>query len=206
MANQYGFYFATDKCVGCNTCRVVCKDYFDLNLGQNYRRVLDYEGGNWQKDGEAWKPDVFSYCISLSCNHCDDPACVKACPTNAMHKRDDGFVVVDQERCLGCRYCEMCCPYGAPQFDTKQKVMSKCHGCHERVMNGRKPVCVESCPQRALEFGSVEQLRAKYGAEASIAPLPSARKTKPNLIVATNRVTRPSSDITGNLQNKSEVK
>lgn len=206
MEKQYGFYVDISKCVGCNTCSVACKDFYDLAVGQNFRRILDYEGGNWVKKDNGWKQNIFSYYVSISCNHCDDPKCVEACPTEAMHKRDDGFVVVDQEDCAGCRYCEMACPYGAPQFDKKEKVMSKCHGCFSRVSEGRLPVCVESCPQRVMEFGFVDELRIKYGNDAAIAPLPSPILTKPNLILSGNRTVRASGDTTGNLQNKNEVK
>lgn len=206
MTKQYGFYVDTDKCVGCNTCRVACKDFYNLELGQNYRRVLDYEGGNWTKQNNGWKPEIFAYYVSISCNHCSEPACVKGCPTGAMHKREeDGFVVVNQDVCVGCRYCEMRCPYGAPQFDSEKKVMSKCHGCFDRVAVGKLPICVQSCPQRALDFGLIEELRAKYPGSADVAPLPSSTLTKPNLIVSGNKNLRPSGDTTGNLQNKKEV-
>jgi anaerobic dimethyl sulfoxide reductase subunit B (iron-sulfur subunit) len=206
MSKQYGFYVDTDKCVGCNTCRVACKDFYDLDLGQNYRRVLDYEGGNWTKRDNGWLPEVFAYYVSISCNHCSDPACVSGCPTGAMHKREeDGLVVVNQDVCVGCRYCEMRCPYGAPQFDHKKKVMSKCHGCFDRVAAGKLPICVQSCPQRALDFGPMEELRARYQGSADVAPLPSPEITKPNIIIAGNKNLRPSSDRTGNLQNKNEI-
>ena len=203
---QYGFYIDTSKCTGCNTCRIACKDFYDLDLGVNFRRVNEYEGGNWAKTREGWHPDIFAYYVSISCNHCEQPACTKACPTGAMHKRnEDGLVVVDQSVCIGCRYCEMACPYGAPQFDANKKVMSKCDGCFERIPLGRKPICVEACPMRAIEFDTVENLRAKYGVLAGIAPLPSPEKTKPSLVIGSNRKARPCGDNSGNLQNKLEV-
>lgn len=206
MGTQYGFFVDVSKCAGCNTCRVACKDFYDLDLGQNFRRVLDYEGGNWAKEGEGWSPEVFAYYTSISCNHCENPVCATACPTGAMHKREeDGLVVVDQGECIGCRYCEMACPYGAPQFDRKRKVMSKCHGCFDRIEMSRKPICVEACPQRALDFGPIDEQRAKYGNNASIAPLPSQDLTNASLVIKINKNVRPSGDTTGNLQNKKEV-
>ncbi len=78
-----------------------------------------------------------------------------------MHKRDDGFVVVNEDVCIGCRYCHMACPYGAPQYNAAKGHMTKCDGCHSRVADGKKPICVESCPLRALDFGPIERAAQK---------------------------------------------
>lgn len=204
---QYGFYFDSSRCTGCKTCAMACKDFYDIGTDRDWRRVYEYAGGNWMqnKDG-SWQPDVFSYYMSISCNHCDKPACVAACPTGAMHKREqDGLVAVNQERCIGCQYCGMACPYGAPQYDSSKKVMSKCHGCYVRVEQGKRPVCVEACPLRVLDFGPIEELRKKYGHEASIAPLPSAQMTAPNLVIRPNATARASGDKQGRLINMREI-
>ncbi|WP_067582025.1 DMSO/selenate family reductase complex B subunit [Endozoicomonas ascidiicola] len=205
---QYGFYFDSSRCTGCKTCSLACKDFYDISVDRDWRRIYEYGGGDWEqnKDG-TWEHNVFSYYTSLSCNHCDSPACVKACPTGAMHKREqDGLVAVDQDRCIGCQYCSMACPYGALQYDAEKKVMSKCHGCYERVAEGSKPVCVDACPLRALDFGPIDELRAKYGSEASIAPLPDAGMTSPNLVIKPNVHSKPSGDKSGSVQNSREVK
>lgn len=152
-----------------------------------------------------YQQNVFAYYLSISCNHCDDPACAKVCPSGAMHKREDGFVVVNEEVCIGCRYCHMACPYGAPQFDEVKGHMTKCDGCYERVAEGKKPICVESCPLRALDMGPIEELRAKYGTLAEIAPLPSAEYTHPNIVLKLNANSRPVGDTTGHLANPEEV-
>lgn len=121
---QYGFYVDSSRCSGCKTCQVSCKDNKDLEVGPKLRRVYEYGGGSWVKEGESWHHDTFTYYLSIACNHCDEPACVSGCPTGAMHKRkDDGLVLVDGSVCVGCRYCEMRCPYGAPQFDAQANVM-----------------------------------------------------------------------------------
>lgn len=204
---QYGFFVDSTKCTGCKTCQLSCKDDNDLGIDRDWRRVYEYGGGNWieNEDGTVHQ-DVFSYYLSIACNHCEKPACAKACPTGAMNKRQkDGLVVVDQTICVGCRYCEMACPYGAPQFDAEKKVMSKCDGCFDRLEQGKKPVCIESCPLRALDFGPMDELRTKYGTNANIAPLPDPSQTNPSLIVKASRHGRPSGDTTGRIINTREV-
>ncbi len=117
---QYGFYFDSTKCTGCKTCQVSCKDEKDLDLGPKFvgYTSLVVEVGNSKG---IWQQNVYSYYLSISCNHCSNPTCVAGCPTGAMHKREqDGLVVVDQTICVGCRYCELRCPYGAPQYDEKK--------------------------------------------------------------------------------------
>ena len=110
-----------------------------------------------------------------------------------MHKRsEDGLVVVDEDLCIGCKACAMACPYGAPQYDSRKGHMTKCDGCYQRVGEGKKPVCVESCPLRALDFGPIDELRAKYGALAAVAPLPSSKFTVPSIVIKPNPNARPS--------------
>ncbi|CAM3550961.1 DMSO/selenate family reductase complex B subunit [Parendozoicomonas haliclonae] len=204
---QYGFYVDTSKCTGCKTCQVSCKDDNDLPIGVNWRRVYEYGGGDWVKHEDGtYTNDVFTYYMSISCNHCATPACTKACPTGAMHKREqDGLVVVNGDVCVGCRYCEMACPYGAPQYNHEKKHMTKCDGCFDRVEQGKKPICIESCPLRALDFGPIDELRAKYGDRADVAPLPNPSLTNPSLIIGTCRNSRLTGDETGKIQNPTEV-
>lgn len=192
MSKQYGFYINTATCSGCKTCMVACKDRSDLPDGVKWRRVYEYAGGSWSDNGDGTHAnDVFSYYASISCNHCSHPVCVKACPTGAMHKRrSDGLVHVDQSICIGCESCARACPYDAPQIDPERKVMTKCDGCYDRVAKGLRPSCVDSCPMRALDFGLIEELRAKYGDNADIQPLPSSSVTSPNLVVKKNRNAR----------------
>ncbi len=203
---QFGFFVDTSKCTGCKTCQISCKDEKDLDIGPKFRRVYEYTGGDWIKSGNTWTQSVFNYYISLACNHCANPACAKACPTGAMHKRsEDGLVVVNQSVCIGCRNCESACPYGAPQFDFNKKVMSKCDGCYVRVGQGLKPVCVESCPQRALDFDELHILHEKYGEGSQIAPLPSPHYTTPSLVIKAHPDAKPMGDRTGYLANPKEV-
>lgn len=187
MSVQYGFYFDSDRCTGCKTCELACKDYKDLDTNVNFRRIYEYAGGDWQQQANGcWQHNVFAYYLSISCNHCDNPACVSVCPTGAMHKTEDGFVIVNEAICIGCRYCHMACPYDAPQYDAMKGHMTKCDGCHSRILEGKKPICVDACPLRALDFAPIDELRKTYGDLAAIAPLPSPEHTAPNLVIKTN--------------------
>lgn len=203
---QYGFYFDASRCTGCKTCELACKDYKNLSTDVNFRRIYEYAGGEWvEQPNGCWQQNVFAYYLSISCNHCDSPACTKACPTGAMHKNADGFVVVDEEICIGCRYCSMACPYDAPQYDAEKGHMTKCDGCYQRIQAGKKPICVDACPLRALDFAPISELRQKYGTQVAIAPLPTAELTQPNLVIAPNKHARPTGDITGFFANPREV-
>ena len=98
-----GFFIDLTKCTGCQTCTVACKDAHNLEVGRNFRKVLEAESGTWKQDRAtgAWHQDVRAYYVSISCNHCADPACVKVCPTKAHFKRkEDGLVVIDTKKCI----------------------------------------------------------------------------------------------------------
>jgi len=112
-------------------------------------------------------PDLFVAFLPVTCYHCFQPACIPACPTGAITKRDeDGIVTVDTEICLGagCQLCLEACPYDAPQFGSEENAkMQKCDLCVDRWAEGKKPVCVDGCPMRALDAGHIDELKAKYG-------------------------------------------
>lgn len=181
---QYGFHFNARRCTGCKTCMLACKDYRNLPSTISFRQVYEYAGGSWLQDGRGlWTQDCFAYYVSVACNHCSDPACVKVCPTGAMHKGDGGLVSVDHKKCIGCGYCALSCPYRAPKVDREQGFSAKCDGCESRVSEGREPVCVEACPLRALEFGDISDIRDRCGQLADLAPLPPFEATHPNLVI-----------------------
>jgi anaerobic dimethyl sulfoxide reductase subunit B len=169
---QIGFYIDATRCINCKTCEVACKDFNDAAVGQRIRKVRTFETGEF--------PDVLVWNISMSCNHCEAPLCVKHCPAGAYTKRpNDGIVVHDPKRCIGCRYCTWLCPYGAPQYDAKEGRVRKCNLCVDEIDAGRSPVCVMSCPMRAIEIGSLEEISARPGATIAIRCLPSPDITRP---------------------------
>lgn len=184
MSTQLGFYFNSDICVGCKACQIACKDKNQLPVGVIWRRVVDYGGGSWTPSGEIMIPqDIFGYFISISCNHCENPVCMDACPANAISKTDEGIVLIDENKCIGCRYCEWACPYAAPQFDSETGKMGKCDFCVDYIDQDLPPACVAACPMRALDFGELEELRAQYGNIDNVYPLPNPELTKPALVV-----------------------
>ena len=139
---QLSFEFNPERCVQCHACETACKCEHDLEPGIQWRKVLSI----W--DGEF--PDVKNKGLSLSCMHCADPACVAACPSDAIYKREeDGAVLVDKEKCTGCRTCFSACPVDIPQFGTDEK-MQKCDLCIDRLGNGGEPACVATCVSGAL--------------------------------------------------------
>ncbi|WP_147534998.1 DMSO/selenate family reductase complex B subunit [Bacillus marasmi] len=185
---QLGFYINQAICIGCKACTVSCKDKNDLKVGMNFRRVYSYEEGNYDQTGAGITPHIAAYTFSIACNHCDNPACVKNCPTGAIEKRaEDGVVIIKQDVCIGSKYCISACPYGAPQFNEEIKKANKCNLCIDLLEKDENPVCVASCPMGAIEFGPIDELRKKYGKVAQIKGMPSAKTTNPNLVINPHR-------------------
>lgn len=204
MYKKPAFYIDMNRCSGCKTCMIACLDKYDLPTGVHYRRVREYVGGHWREDQDKTvRQSVFVYNITMACNHCEDPACVNACPTTAMHIDKNGIVVVDQRKCIGCRYCEWVCPYSAPQFNVELKKMNKCDFCRDYLIQGQDPACVAACPTRALHIGEYDDLIEKYG-DTMIAPLPERSVTKPHLVITPHRNGRPVNSQEGVITNPEE--
>ena len=158
-----GFYFDMTRCIGCRACQVACKDKNRLDVGTIYRTADSYEVGTF--------PKVKMYSFSTSCNHCQNPACVSACPVGAMYKAEDGTVLHDDKLCIGCQACVSACPYDVPQYIEEKKVVGKCDACAAIRAAGGQPACVAACPNRCLDFGDMDELKAKYGS-ALVSELP----------------------------------
>src|SRR5512133_1895416 len=198
MAKQLAFHVDTAACIGCKGCQVACQDKNNLPAGLPWRRVVEYGDVSWIQQGKFNVPShYFAYYVSVACNHCEKPACAEACPTGAMSKGPSGIVSVDASKCIGCRYCEWACPYGAPQFDEKAGKMTKCNFCEDLVSKGENPVCVDACVMRAIKFGELEELRGKFGSLSAIEPLPPSEITRPALVITPHRHAQASGKGTG---------
>jgi anaerobic dimethyl sulfoxide reductase subunit B len=205
MAKQLAFYFDASACTGCKACQVACKDKNDSPLGVIWRRVFHYEGGGWVNQDGFWVANnVFAYSVSVACNHCINPTCQQVCPTGAITKRSDGVVLIDYDKCIGCRYCEWSCPYGAPQFNETTGYMTKCNFCYDLVDQGKAPACVDGCTMRCIEFGDLAELQAKYGKLDAIEPLPEAKYTIPALVITPHKHAQPSGSGIGYISNLEE--
>jgi len=166
---QLALVIDLNVCVGCHACVTSCKQWntsgsagplADFNpygadpTGTFFNRVQTFEVGEF--------PDTQTVHFPKSCLHCEDPPCVPVCPTGASYKRaEDGIVLVDYDKCIGCKYCAWACPYGARELDEDRKVMTKCTLCVDRITDRalpereRRPACVLACPTSARLFGDI---------------------------------------------------
>ncbi|MFO7997974.1 MAG: DMSO/selenate family reductase complex B subunit [Bacteroidales bacterium] len=206
MTKQLAFFFDASSCSGCKTCQVACKDKHDAPMGVRWRRVYEVCGGAWKQQGKAWIPELFAYHMSVACNHCEDPVCAKSCPNKAIVKQDNGVVLIDPDKCMGCKYCEWTCPYGALQFDSLKKVMTKCTFCADYLEQGKPPACVSACPMRALEFGELEELERRHGKNKEIYPFPEAFHTQPAVVVKPHPTAKNIEKHKPEIANKEEVR
>lgn len=172
---QHGFYFNADNCIGCHACESACSEKNDVPAHLAFRSVGYVEGGTY--------PNYQRINISMACNHCDDPVCLKGCPTRAYTKfAEYGAVLQDPEICFGCGYCTWVCPYNAPQLDPVKGQVTKCNMCVDRLEVGLKPACVSACLGNALDFGVVENVPAnRCQAKAEIPGFPTTAITHPNI-------------------------
>ncbi len=206
MAKQLAFSVDMNNCTGCKACQIACKDKNNLPIGVRWRRVFLYEGGEWiNENGQMVASNVYAYSVTAACMHCENPICQKVCPTTAISKSADGIVLIDQSKCIGCRYCEWACPYGAPQFNTSAGVMTKCNMCVDLLAKGENPACVDACPYRALGFGELTELQQKNGTFASPAPLPDPSITGPSVVYKPSPMTKAAGDTSGHMMNLEEL-
>jgi anaerobic dimethyl sulfoxide reductase subunit B (iron-sulfur subunit) len=184
---QYGFYVNTEICTGCKACMTACFDRNNLEVPQKFRKVYEFGGGTWEQgeDG-SFATTAFTYYASLTCCHCDMPACVAKCPTGAMEKSTEtGIVTIDESICIGCMTCELSCPYNHP-VKLDDNFAHKCVLCSDENAEGiPDPVCARACPVRALEFGKIDELRSQYGENMRIGDLEDT--TAPNVVIGLHR-------------------
>jgi DMSO reductase iron-sulfur subunit len=180
---QHGFYFNADNCIGCHACESACSEKNDVPIHLAYRSVGFVEGGTY--------PDYQRINISMACNHCEDPVCLKGCPTRAYTKfAEYGAVLQDPDICFGCGYCTWVCPYNAPQLDPVRGEVSKCNMCVDRLEVNLKPACVAACLGNALDFGVIETIpEGRVQAKSEIPGFPTPEITHPNIRFQQTRTT-----------------
>lgn len=151
----YGWLFDPKRCIECRACEAACKQWNQVETGMNirYRKVSVKETGSF--------PAAETRVLTVACHQCENPLCLKACPVKAYQRRADGIIIIDHNKCVGCRYCEKWCPYSGPQFNPVRRKMEKCTMCAERVDQGLPPACASVCPTGALQWGRWDEIYSK---------------------------------------------
>jgi Fe-S-cluster-containing dehydrogenase component/formate-dependent nitrite reductase membrane component NrfD len=160
---RYGFVIDQRRCIGCHACTVACKEENRVPLGAFRTWVKYVERGTF--------PETRRYFGVLRCNHCDHAPCVTICPTVALHRRLDGIVDLDRDRCIGCKSCMQACPYDALYIDPDDRTAAKCHYCAHRVEVGLEPACVIVCPEQAIVAGDLDDPASRIARLAATEPV-----------------------------------
>lgn len=175
---QNAFFFDQSRCYNCHACVVACRDWNDIEPGPvKWLRMLQWEKGTF--------PTMRMHVAFVTCYHCEKPVCIDACAHNALFKEEKyGAVLLNDDLCEGDRNCWKACPYGALQYedDAAGTPASKCDMCYDRLEQGEKPVCVMSCPGRALDFGTIEEMERRYGTVRQLEDMPHGDTVKPAII------------------------
>ena len=177
---QYRFHFDMRKCIGCKCCVVACNEQNGNPAAITWRRVGELEGGFFPRATRAF--------LSMGCNHCLEPTCLKGCPVDAYSKDPvTGIVRHSAEACIGCQYCTWNCSYGVPQYNPERGVVGKCDMCQGRLALGQAPACVSACPEGAIAIEIVRTADWRAAVAAAVQPdVPSADGS-----LSTTRITAP---------------
>ncbi len=172
-AARYALILDTTKCVGCGACRGACTIRNNLPENSSYIYILARDEGSAPRF------------LPVQCQHCANPPCAQACPTRATYRREDGVVMIDEKLCVGCKYCEVACPYQARTFDEKRGVVDKCWLCLDRVLEGGTPACVDACVLGARLFGLQDDPNSEAAqliASGEAKPLHPEFGTRPSIL------------------------
>ena len=168
------FLIDVGKCTGCYNCQLACKDEHCENDWTPYAAPQPLTGQFWCRVTEHVQgtiPKVKIHYIARMCAHCDPAPCMAVCRTQAITRRDDGFVLIDPAKCAGCGECIRACPFDAIFFNDNMRIAQKCTGCAHLLDHGAKqPRCAEACPTDALRFGEEAELRAQLAGAKPLTP------------------------------------
>lgn len=169
-ADAKGLLYDTTKCIGCKTCVVACHEANGLSPDAANPETAGFNPGIYDAPTDLnattktviklYKGENEMSFYKAQCMHCVDPACVGACMIGSLQKREYGIVTWDPKRCIGCRYCQMVCPFDVPKFQWMSAApkIVKCELCNHRIADGKQPACTEVCPRHAVIYGSREDL------------------------------------------------
>jgi formate dehydrogenase beta subunit len=157
--NAAAMLYDATRCVGCRSCEVACKEWNDLPPEPDSEPLTDTTAYTWTLIKQYQEGSVESF-RKYQCMHCLHPGCVSVCLVGALVKLENGPVVYDSYKCIGCRYCMMACPFGVPKYewDKPLPLVSKCTFCADRLEDGLIPACAEACPVEALTFGTRKEM------------------------------------------------
>jgi Fe-S-cluster-containing dehydrogenase component len=198
--HYYAMGVQIEKCIGCGKCVEACKIENDVPEEPFYfrtwvERYVIYTDGEVSVDSPNGGIDGFppvendkqilrTFFVPKLCNHCENPPCVQVCPVGATFKSQDGVILVDEDYCIGCRYCIQACPYGARFLDPRTHTADKCTFCYHRITKGLLPACVEICPTQARIFGELDKLSTPLNRmmrQSNIQVLKAHMNTKPKV-------------------------
>lgn len=173
---KYAMVIDQSRCVGCMACIVACKNENRVPPELFRTRVLEITKGRFPKVRTEFRPEL--------CNHCDNAPCVNACPTGASHKRKDGTVQIDRDKCVGCKACVAACPYDARYINHEHGYADKCSFCLHRLQRNEQPACVATCVGRSRIFGDLSDKNSEVSrllAENEHRVLLKEAGTRPNV-------------------------